>query len=114
LLAPGLVGVVRGLNAAARRVGHVGVTLPNQHQARRVGVGKRSKDHRIDDTEDGGIGSDPQRQDRDASERVAGAAPDRAKGVYEIGGHRDIRLGTRKITAVQPHCIYGIVRPIQY
>ena len=58
LLSPGLVAVMSGLDAAPGRVGHIRIAFPNQHQARWIGVGKGLENHRVDDAENRGVGSD--------------------------------------------------------
>ena len=100
LAAPGLVAVVRGLNPAAGRVGHVGIALPDQHQPRWIGIGKRLQDHRVDHAENGGVGSYAQRQNRDAGQGVPRAPQDGPECVpqglgvraYLVSPHRSIRI----------------------
>ncbi len=102
LVLPGLVAVVGHLDAAAGRVGHVGVALPDHHQPRGVGVGKRFEDDGIDDAEDSGVGPDTNGENRYAGEGIAGAAPEHAEGVEEIR-ERCHLPGNAQITCVSPH-----------
>jgi hypothetical protein len=61
--------------AAARRL------LPNHHDAVRVAVGQGLEQHAVHETEDGGVGSDAEREGQQRDDGEAGRAAQRADGV---------------------------------
>ena len=81
-------------------------SLPDRHQAVRFGVGQGPENHGVDETEDGGIGANPQREREDHGEceaRRPAEQPDCVKRVPQQIIKRPKPRASRTRSRVCPH-----------
>ncbi len=63
------------------------IPLPEHDEAVWLGVGQRPQKHRLDDAEDDGVGSDPERQSKDRDYGKPGIVPQSPDGVAKVLTH---------------------------
>ena len=71
------------MDAAPSAVIHV--TRPGHHDLIRILEGQRPEQERIDDTEDGAVGSDAERESEDRDDRERWSLDQHSQGVFQIG-----------------------------
>jgi len=72
------------LHPIANRRRQPGEPLPNEYQARRIGIRQCVEDHAVQNAEDRGVGPNSESQDADAHERISGVGAQSMKSISEV------------------------------
>jgi hypothetical protein len=75
---------MRELDRRRTGPGALGACVHEHHDPVGIGVGKRAKEHGVDDREDGGRGADAQRERRDGGEGERALLTKRSQGILDV------------------------------